>query len=796
MPARGDRALRTGRLVRVRALARKGLQLSTAATMSVAVGTVCAILASLAVAVERAGDAAPPGVPVDEVAAQVRAGVIALLSAAPALVVLVLLIAGTAVSQLGRLLAAAREQDTANLRARGLSARQATAMDAVEAAAVALVAAVLGLAVGVALSALLSGSDAAAPALRLGWAAPVTALLLAGVLVLAQRRRSDSRGRGTRIATAAVVTVVALTAAFAVWQLPRARPGGFDPIVAIAPSAVLLAGALVALAVFAALAHATARAAAAGTGTALGPRQVSRRLPVYAVAVLLVALTFAQVLFASAYSATWTAASTDSAAVRAGADLRVDLPPQTATPATVADAAAVNGVDAAAGALIAPIEIGSTTGQVVALPAAAIPVVVSPAGGAVDPVALAAALAPTDATVAAAAVGLGDAATGIRVTVEVRSGRANAAADLQLSATFVDGVGTPTSARLTIAPGATTADGGVLVTADAAVPDGTGPWSLLSLSAGIPPTLATSDVAVQITEVRPLIDGVDDTTGDPLEISGEALLGETAEAVLWLAAEPSTDDPAPVRAAIGTDLATRLGLGPGDAVEFRYAGTGRRGEIEVAAVIPAVPGAASGLAVFVPLESLTASALQRGTSFVPPNAVWAAGDPDADAAFSAALGDRPVATAAPGVTASIVGALVPGWWIAAAGSGALALLAAFAIVQTLSLDRRRDLGVLRALGLTPGAQARSRAAELAAVFGTAAVLGAAAGMAVAWLVVPALVAAVTPGILPLGAGVTIAWPPFALAALGLLGGLAVVAALAALDVRRSATGATVGEEAR
>ena len=47
-----------------------------------------------------------------------------------------------------------------------------------------------------------------------------------------------------------------------------------------------------------------------------------------------------------------------------------------------------------------------------------------------------------------------------------------------------------------------------------------------------------------------------------------------------------------------------------------------------------------------------------------------AGDPDADRAFSEALGDRPVATAAPGVTASVVGSLVSGWWIAAGGSGA------------------------------------------------------------------------------------------------------------------------------
>lgn len=786
MPAR---ALSTGRLVRARAGARRGLLITATATLSVAVATVCAILASLAVAVERAGDAAPPGVPRDEVAAQVAAGVTALLSAAPALIVLVLLLASTAVFQLGRLLAAAREQDTANLRARGLSRRQATALDTIEAAAIAVTATVVGLSLGVALTVLLVGAQAAREALPLGWAAPLTALVLAGVLVAAQRRRSDSRGRGARIATAAVIGVVALAAAFAVWQLPQARPGGFDPIVAIAPSAVLLAAALLVLAVFAAGAAAVSRAVTAGRGPALAPRQVARRLPVYAVAVLLVALTFAQALFAAAYSATWTAAATDSAAVRAGADLRVDLPPQTASPATVTDAAAVEGVDAAAGVLVAPIEIGSTVAEIIAVPSVAIPTVISPAGGAVDPEALAAAVTPTPDSVAAAPVALGQEATGIRVGVEIASSRPNVAAALQLSATFVDALGTPTSARLALeqVPPGTQA-----VTATADVPAGTGPWSLVALTAAIPPAFSTADVGVRIETVQPL---AGDAVGDDLAVTGEAVLGETPEAVLWVGAEPATD-PAPVRAAIGSALAARLGIGPGDGVEFRYAGTGRRGQLEVAAVVAAVPGAQSGLAVLVPLDALTASALQRGTSFVPPNTVWAAGDPDADRAFSAALGDRPVATAAPGVTAFVVGSLVPGWWIAAAGSGALALLAAFAIIQTLSLDRRRDLGVLRALGLTPGAQARSRAGEVAAVFAASAVLGTIAGIAVAGLVVPALVQAVTPGILALGAGVAIAWLPFAAAAALLLIGLGAVAGVAAVGVRRAATGATVGEESR
>ena len=112
---------------------------------------------------------------------------------------------------------------------------------------------------------------------------------------------------------------------------------------------------------------------------------------------------------------------------------------------------------------------------------------------------------------------------------------------------------------------------------------------------------------------------------------------------------------------------------------------------------------------------------------MPPNSVWAAGDPAADDALSAALGDRPVETTAPGIAQSLVGALVPGWWIATAGSVVLSLVAAFAIMQTLEIARRRELGALRALGVTASRQARMRAAELAGVFGAALVLGGAAG---------------------------------------------------------------------
>ena len=126
----GRRPASTMRLLARRSRARLGLLASAAATMAVAVATVCVVLGGLVRAAADAGQSPPPGWAPDEVAASLAVGSEALAAAAPALVLLVALLAGTAVAQLARLLAAAREHETTTVRARGLSGRQAWAMDA------------------------------------------------------------------------------------------------------------------------------------------------------------------------------------------------------------------------------------------------------------------------------------------------------------------------------------------------------------------------------------------------------------------------------------------------------------------------------------------------------------------------------------------------------------------------------------------------------------------------------------------------------------------------------------------
>ena len=89
-----------------------------------------------------------------------------------------------------------------------------------------------------------------------------------------------------------------------------------------------------------------------------------------------------------------------------------------------------------------------------------------------------------------------------------------------------------------------------------------------------------------------------------------------------------------------------------------------------------------------------------------------------------------------------------------------------------------------------------RAAELGGVFGAALVLGAVTGGLASWLIVPALVRAVTPGILSAAGGLSFSWGPLGAAVAVLAAGLAIVVAAVAVSVSRAARSSTVGEESR
>ncbi|WP_158068894.1 FtsX-like permease family protein [Cellulosimicrobium sp. CUA-896] len=131
------------------------------------------------------------------------------------------------------------------------------------------------------------------------------------------------------------------------------------------------------------------------------------------------------------------------------------------------------------------------------------------------------------------------------------------------------------------------------------------------------------------------------------------------------------------------------------------------------------------------------------------------------------------------------------------GALVLALAGVLAVATALLRVRRPEVAVLRALGVAPGAQARGRALELAAVTGASLVLGTLAGWAVATLTVPALARATlgdAAQVLPVPLGLAAA--PTALLLGVLLAGLVAVAAVVAARVRAQALDGEYREEIR
>ena len=283
------------------------------------------------------------------------------------------LVTGLAVTQLARLLAATREPQAQLLVARGASRRQVLLTGLVESVLVAALGAVLGTLLAWAAVRAVPGGEG-----LLGRLVVTALLTLAGItltlgLVAAlQARRlsggaavADRSGRVRAATTLAAVVLVLGAAALSWWQLrragspvTRAEDGalGTDLVAAAAPALLLAAAAVLATALLGPLTRAAELLTRPTRTTAahLSSAQVSRRLPVYAVPVVLTVLAVGSTTLAALYAGTSAQLRDDLAAVREGAPLRADLvrPPATVEPGVVPapppDLAALPEVDAAA----------------------------------------------------------------------------------------------------------------------------------------------------------------------------------------------------------------------------------------------------------------------------------------------------------------------------------------------------------------------------------------------------------------------------------------------------------------
>jgi len=734
---------------------------------------------------------------------------------------LVVLAAVVALAQVARLLAAVRATETTVLRSRGTTVGQLTGAAALESLGVAVPAVAVGVLLAAAAVPSVRDADvglplvvAAAGVLLVG-----TATLTLGARAAAARagERTDPGGRAVGTVASGALVLTLLTAGLAAWRLLRTAAGGGEPAggasasVGAEPAAIAavpLGVLAIALLAAAALRPVTALVARGVSGRGdlvvpLAARQLARRAAVYAVPVVLVTLATATAGVAAVYTGTSADQARTAAAAVVGTDVRatiadvpavqVDAPPPTdAVLVPVVDAGAT---DASAPVLRTSADAASPTGAALAMPADRAAEVMRHDG--VPGLASAAATLaarpgrplPAGATTLRFAVTLDtsteraaawwtDADGQLRSTSAERDGDAGWTVPVPdgavaLAAVEVEPAGDPTVVTVT----------GLTATGPAGSTDlpGDGPWR--AAQPGSEPVVVTADGT---SAALPTSSGLHPVV--------RVLPGAGAPLPVVLSQEWADQD----GLAVGSPVALRLDGHPVDAV--------------VSAVLPVVPGA-PGRAALVDLASVGDALLATAVAVPAPAEAWfATADAPAvedDVAQAAAAAGATVRTVSTGpstgpttgpstgpttdrATAAAARALVT----AAACLLAMALPGVAAAALALSRARRPEVGVLHALGVRPGSQARGRRAETGTVLTVAVLAGSIGGLALGALLAPALVRVVARGPEQLAVLPAVS----ARVAAALLGAAVLGCVLVVLAdgrrVLRQADGATVREDAR
>lgn len=728
--------------------------------------------------------------------------------------VLVVVLTGLlALSQIARLLTGVRQAETLLLRSRGTSLGQVTGATVLEAVLVTAAGAAIGAGVAAALLRTL-GPPPAGPVIAVAAGASVlaTAILAgtAGAQAAAVTRagRTDAAGRSVRAVGTGLLGLTALGAGIAWWQLDRYGSPVFtgldlrphvDPLATAAVASGLLTVALLTATLLAPVAAAAAGRVQRRSGLmpALTLRQLSRRAPVHAVIAVLVALAAGTGSFVAAYAGAWAEQRDAATAAAVGADVRVVLTqPDPTTGSGAASYRDLPDVDDAVPGRALVLPVGRDPGELLALPAAAIrEVLLAPPGAlpgstgfgalseqAPSPLPLGTSTAGDADTVELTVAATAPAEVGLAARLWVTDADGELAAvdagrSERVAEELLDG-SVSTEHRWTVDLPARSEAKWQLAALDL-VPDAAlDGFEVLGVEAGDgTDTLSAADdgwVAVTFTPggpVEPPVVGsavrFDDSTGPVLAGTTTRLLpGPTPLTLPVLVTEQWLTD---------FDLAvggrTRLNLTGGDVEAVvvgtgivipgsRSAGpTGGTGADAAATDDPGGPEVGGGrpgggLAALADLATVNRLLLVADEDVAVPSEVWlATSRPEAVAAAASAQAgeDATVRSTAGAATDPASAAAVATSWLAAVCALVLAVPGVAAAALALSLSRRSEVAVLRALGVGARQQARSRQAELGGVAAAALVLGVGGGLLVAWLCAPSLVRATTRGsALPVG----------------------------------------------
>lgn len=308
----------------------------------------------------------------------------------------------------------------------------------------------------------------------------------------------------------------------------------------------------------------------------------------------------------------------------------------------------------------------------------------------------------------------------------------------------------------------------------------------LHLASNQPPTPPTADLAGPTWTLRgPPTDFTTLTVAPVVAFTGSDPFGVMRDV-------PQRRPPVPV--VLSRPLAEASSLAVGDVFELLT--LAQRVPAIVVDVTDAVVGATDPDAVLVPAGPLAEHLGEQAHALPWPGEVWAASEAPERAAAEvetlAGVARVDVPLRAPG--SSMASETSRDFAVAAGAAAGLALAGVAAAAATQLGLRRRDVAVLRALGMTPRQQVTSRALELGCSISLAALLGVAAGWATSALTVTQVARSGTHGLPRLSTPLQPNVPLW----LGLLGGfLAAAAALVAMNasgVRRQASDTSYRED--